>query len=147
MELRKDGIIITNKGTATDVKFLEEDDPRLLLNQFQDSHNEEVRKIKNPDLNPTAAFKKTAAYKKGYRNIYFSRQTQKDIQKFGPSVKIPTYMQNLGRRHQMSISTDKALEMNDYISQSHMDLNLSGFNTQTQSQLSKLRYKNIIRNR
>ena len=32
VELRKDGLIITSKGIETDVKFLEEDDPKRLLN-------------------------------------------------------------------------------------------------------------------
>lgn len=49
--------------------------------------------------------------------------------KFGKEIRIPTYMQSLGQKNHLSISTDKGLEMNNYLLQPNYDCSASGFNT------------------
>ena len=70
-QIVRDGYIQIKKGNGEiEWKFLKPPDPLEISSKILD--NDEVRKIKNPELNPLAAFKKTVA--KREKNVIFSKQ-------------------------------------------------------------------------
>jgi len=67
VELKKDGFIITNKGKAKDMTYVDDEDPQRLLNEAEAGLQEAIRKRKAPDLDIDTAFKKMS--KKSYVNF------------------------------------------------------------------------------
>jgi len=74
---------------------------RKLLSK--DFDNDEVRRIKSPDLDTLAAFKKTAAFSKNYVNIDFGKIPSRNAKRYQSTQrnKIPAFMHHSGGRLQM----------------------------------------------
>lgn len=140
VKLRKDGFIITNRGREQDSALLDEQDPDRLLNEAEKSLQEEIRRIKAPDLDTVTAFKNVT--RRDYVDIDFGKMKGRYSTSVLPNgTKIPAAMNYSGRRFESDYLTDKSLQMNLFIEQSRHESFESSFNKKTNAQISKMRHR------
>jgi hypothetical protein len=144
--IKKDGLIRTNKGVLLDKSLLvDESDPQNLLSKAHELQAEAIMKLKNPELDLIAAHKRTGAYKRNHNNIFFEKYQSRDKNPEGS--KVPGFMQYRAQRHSLNTVTDKTLQMNKFMENNRFKLATSSFTNPTQSQISRQRHKQMLKNR
>ena len=143
--LKINGMIVTAEGKTHDISLLDEDDPIRVLAETKKDQGDEVRKIKNPELDTEAAFKKTGAYVRTWVDIQLDKQIPRDTQH--KSSHFPAFMQYSSKRYQIEQPNLKMFEMNSGLTNPRFETQKTEFNKVTQSQVSKQRYKQMLKNR
>lgn len=121
--IKRDGFIITNKGTQVAVN---EDDPSQILLRAQNEQRQNDPKNKSQELDVISAYKHQGSYKRNLINIDFENQMYRDRL---PNTKLPGFMQYTGQEHTMNILSDKMMKMNNYNTNPRFMCNDSSFNT------------------